>query len=105
VHNFGALLYATKDASCCGSSRPKSLLFDLQKYESTDREISFAARWNLENHLLYLSDEAEIFRSVCLALLSDQLSVTDRVEITNRISAKPGKRKMRGDATTLKERS
>jgi len=38
-------------------------------------------------------------------MFSDQLSVTDRVKIFYRISAKPGERKMRGDATMLKERS
>jgi len=55
---------------------------------------------DLENQLWYLLDEA-----VCLALFSDQLSVTDRVKILYRISAKPGERKMRGDATILKETS
>ena len=96
--NFVALLCATKDLNCCWSSRPKSLRIDVRKYESTYREISFAARRDLENHLWYLSDEA-----VCLALFSDQLSVTDRVKIFDRITAKPNERKMRGDPTILKE--
>ena len=67
MHNFGPLLCATKDPNCCWCSRPKSLWIDLRKYESTDREISLAAKRNLENHLWFVLDEA-----VCLSLFSYQ---------------------------------
>ena len=46
----------------------------------------------------YLSDEA-----VGLALFSDQRPVTDKVNIVHRVTAKPGERKVRGDAAVLKE--
>ena len=46
----------------------------------------------------YLSDEA-----VGLAMFSDQLPVTDKVNIVHRVTAKPGERKVRGDAAVLKE--
>ena len=46
----------------------------------------------------YLSDEA-----VGLALFSDELPAADKVKIVNRMTAKPGEWKVRGDATILKE--
>ena len=67
--------------------------FDLWKYKLTDKRA-------LENPLWYLSDEA-----VCLALFSDQLSITDRVKSFDRITAKPNETKMRGDPTIPKEGS
>ena len=48
--------------------------------------------------MLYLLDEV-----ASLALLSNQLIVTDRVNIFNRMTAKPDERKMRGDARILKK--
>ena len=74
-----------------------SLWIDLEKYESIHPEISVAAKKALESHSWHLSDEA-----VGLALFSDQLPVTDKV-IVHRVTAKPGERKMRGDAAILKE--
>ena len=86
--------YTAKDLTCCWSSRTKSSSWDWHtktwKHESTDRENSIAARRTLENHLWHLSDEA-----VYLALFSDQLSVTDWVKMFDRITAKPGERKMK----------
>src|SRR6218665_2736839 len=40
-----------------------------------------------------------------LSLFSDKLSVTDRVKMFDRITSKPGEKKMIGDATILKKES
>ena len=36
-------------------------------------------------------------------MFSDQLPVTDKMNIVHRVTAKPGERKVRGDAAVLKE--
>src|SRR6218665_1527698 len=102
--NFGALLYTTKDLLAVQALGQNLALIGLiskaRKHESTDRENSIAARRALENHLWHLSDEAV---GICLAFFSDKLNGTDRVKMFDRITAKPGERKMTGDATILKE--
>ena len=78
-----------------------SLWIDLGKYETIHRKISVAAKKALESHSWHLSDKA-----VGLALFSDQLPVTDKVNIVHRVTAKRGERKvMRVDAAVLKERA
>lgn len=98
---FGALLYTkawTKSPLAAEApGQDLSLWIDLGKYESVDREISVAARKVLENYLGYLSDEV-----VGLAP-TDQLPVTDKVKIVDRMTVKSGERKMRGDATVPNE--
>jgi hypothetical protein len=98
---FGALLYTkawTKAPLAAEAPvQDLSLWTDLVKYESIDREISIAARKVIESHMWYLSDEA-----VGLAFFSDQLPAADKVKIVDRMSAEPGERKVRGDATLLR---
>src|SRR6218665_1392840 len=92
--NVGELLYTTKDLLAVEAlGQNLALRIDLRKHESTNRENSIAARRTLENHLWHLSDEVV---GLCLALFSDKLSVTDRVKMFDRITSKPGERKMIG---------
>src|SRR6218665_3044254 len=101
--NFGALLYATKGLLAVQAlGQNLALRIDLRKHESTDRENSIAARRALENHLWYLLDE---FVGLFFALFSDKFSVTDRVKMFDRVTSKPGEKKVIGDATILKRES
>ena len=73
---------------------------NLTQYEAIDPKISTAARYVLEHHLWYLSDEA-----VGLALFSDRILAVEKVKIVEgMIPSEPDDRNVGGDSTVLREK-